>query len=55
MKLRYFLVSYNDSIPPWEWDSYYPEEMYGRYFEEDINALVAIDSAIHERNKDKKK
>lgn len=53
MQLRYLKIEHN--IPPWEWDSNYPEDMYGRYYEEDINTILQIDYAIHERNKNKKK
>lgn len=52
MQLRYFKMQHN--IPPWEWDENYPDDMYGRYFPEDRDAILQIDIAIHERNKNKK-
>ena len=42
-------------MKPWEWDTDYPDEMYGRFFEEDTNTILQIDSAQHERSKNKKK
>ena len=40
-------------MDPWEWDDEYPEEMYGKYFLEDVNAIVGID--IAKANHDKVK
>ena len=48
------LNGYSSAIPPWEWDEDYPEDMYGRYYPEDITALVQIDYCIYERMKEKK-
>lgn len=42
-------------MPPWEWDEDYPDDMYGKYYPEDIMALVQIDLLIHEREQENKK
>ena len=51
--LRYLKIEHN--MPPWEWDEDYPDDMYGKYYPEDIMALVQIDLLIHEREQENKK
>ncbi len=54
MLLRHMLKDYASSIPPWEWDENYPEDMYGHYYPEDINALVQIDYCVYLREKEER-
>ena len=50
MILRHMLKDY--SSKPWEWDEDYPDDMYGKYFPEDVNALVQIDHLVSEKNRE---
>ncbi len=45
-----------EKLEPWVWDIDYPEEMYGIWYPEDVNAIVSIDSLvdIHQENERKK-
>jgi hypothetical protein len=54
LTLRNFVREYPSVIPPWEWDEDYPDDMYGRYFPEDINAIVQIDYYIDKRMREER-
>jgi hypothetical protein len=43
-----------EKIGPWDWDIDYPEDMFGKWFVEDVNALVQIDIAIDKLERDKR-
>jgi len=36
---------------PSDWDEDYPEEMEGKMYPEDVNGVVGIDIALHDRSK----
>ena len=44
LMLRHMKKDYR--MDPWEWDMDYPDDMFGKYFPEDINGLVGLDVAI---------